>query len=155
MSDLGTGYWEAIWDITGVEYGKHTITAKATDTIGQTSTDSITVYVDNTPNPTMHIDSIDMSKETRGKNMNAIATVKIVDADNSPVEGATVSGHWSGLTEDIDEGATDVNGNVALKSDRVKDASGTFTFTVDNVEKDGWSYNPSANVITDNSTTVG
>jgi hypothetical protein len=92
----------------------------ATDNIGQTSTDSIIVNVDNTPNPTMHIDSIVMSKETRGKNTKAIATVKIVDATGS-VEGATVSGHWSGLTEDIDEGATDANGNVALKSDRVKD----------------------------------
>ena len=155
MSDLGTGYWEAIWDITGVEDGAYTITAKATDTIGQTSTDSITVYVDNMPNPTMHIDSIVMSTKTAGKNTNAIATVKIVDADNSPVEGATVSGQWSGLTSDSDAGATDANGDVALKSDRVKDASGTFMFTVDTVTKDGWSYNPSANVITNNSTTAG
>jgi subtilisin family serine protease len=142
--NLATACWEATWDITGVEDGEHTITATATNIIGQTSTDSITVYVDNTPNPTMHIDSIVMSKETRGKNTKAIATVKIVDATGS-VEGATVSGQWSGLTSDRDAGATDANGNVALKSDRVKATSGTFTFTVDTVTKDGWDYDPEAN----------
>jgi subtilisin family serine protease len=145
MSDLGTGYWEATWDITSVEDGAYTITAKATDNIGQTSTDLITVNVDNTPNPTMHIDSIVMSKETRGKNTKAIATVTIWDSTDNPVEGATVSGQWSGLTSDSDAGATDASGNVALKSDRVKDASGTFTFTVDTVKKDGWTYEPSEN----------
>jgi len=139
-----TGYWEATWDITGVEDGAYTITATATDNIGQTSTDLIIVNVDNTPNPTMHIDSIKMSKETRGKNTKAIATVKIVDA-TGPVEGATVSGHWSELTSDRDAGATDASGNVALKSDRVKATSGTFTFTVDTVTKDGWKYDPEAN----------
>jgi hypothetical protein len=150
-----TDYWEATWDITGVEDGAYTITATATDNIGQTSTDLITVNVDNTPN-TMHIDSIEMSKETRGKNTKAIATVKIVDADNSPVEGARVSGYWSILTTDSDAGATDANGEVALKSDRVKDASGgTFTFTVDNVAKDdGWDYDPEANEDTSDSITV-
>ena len=154
--NLTTEYWEATWESTSVEDGAHTITATATNTIEQTSTDLITVTVDNMPNPTMHIDSIEMSKETRGKNTKAIATVKIVDnADNnSPVEGATVSGHWSGLTTDSDAGATDANGNVALKSDRVKDASGTFTFTVDNVIKDGWTYDPLTNEETSDSIPV-
>jgi hypothetical protein len=141
-----TDCWEATWDSTGVADGEHTITAKATNTIGSTSTDSITVNVDNTPN-TMHIDSIVMSTETRGKNIKAIATVKIVDATGGSVEGATVSGQWSNLTSDSDAGATDANGNVALKSDRVRDASGTFTFTVTNVTKDGWDYAWVENII--------
>jgi subtilisin family serine protease len=149
-----TVYWEATWDSTGVEDGAHTITARATDTIGQTSTDSITVYVDNTPNPTMHIASIVMSKETRGKNTKAIATVTIVDATGGSVEGATVSGQWSELTSDSDVGVTDANGNVALKSDRVKDASGTFTFTVDNVAKAGLDYDPEENVVASGSIPV-
>ena len=148
-----TGYGEATWNSTSVEDGAHTITAKATNTIGSTSTDSIIVNVDNLPNPTMHIASIAMSTKTAGKNINAIAKVKIVDATGS-VEGATVSGQWRGLTSDSDAGATDANGNVALKSDRVKDASGTFTFTVNGVTKDGWTYDPGANVETSDSITV-
>ena len=142
-----TDYWEATWDSTNVEDGAHTITATATNTIEQTSTDSIIVNVDNMPNPTMHIDSIVMSKETRGKNTKAIATVTIRDSTDNPVEGATVSGQWSGLTSDSDAGATDANGNVALKSDRVKATSGTFTFTVTNVTKEGWEYAWEENVV--------
>ena len=96
--NLATDCWEATWDSTSVEDGEHTITATATNTIEQTSTDSIIVNVDNLPNPTMHIDSIETSKETRGKTTKAIATVTIRDSTYNPVEGATVSGQWSGLT---------------------------------------------------------
>ena len=84
---------------------------------------------------TLHVASIEMSTKITGVNTNAIATVTIVDAANSPVEGATVSGMWSYLTSDSDTGTTDANGEVALSSDRVKRASGTFAFTVNGVTK--------------------
>jgi hypothetical protein len=79
--------------------------------------------------------------------------VTIVDANGEPVENANVSGTWSGLTDDSDSGLTDSNGEVALNSDSVKSARGTFTFTVDNVAKDEWNYDSEASV-TSNSTTV-
>ena len=94
----------------------------------------------------MHVAIIEMSLQTRGANVNAVATVTIVDADGNPVEGATVYGQWSGLTSDSDSGVTDASGKVALSSDRVRNVRGTFTFTVTDVTKDGWAYDPSANV---------
>jgi len=103
---------------------------------------------------TMHIHDIVMEPETvsHGPNdfTNAKATVTIVDAIGNPVEGATVSGHWSGATSDTDSGITDGTGQVSLKSDKVKNPSSgtTFTFTVDKVTKDGWTYDSSANVKT-------
>ena len=110
----------------------------------------------------MHVNSIDMSTDskTRGRNtfVWAVAAVTIVNNSGIPVDGATVSGHWSNATSDSDSGVTDASGLVSLKSDSVKNPQlGTkFTFTVDDVAKDDtWSYNPSANVIPDNSTTVG
>ena len=93
----------------------------------------------------MHVSNISMSMKNAGKNKNAIATVTIVDAKNSPVEGAIVSGQWSNLTIDHDFGITDANGMVSMKSDKVKVSSGIFTFTVDDVSLSGWSYNPSTN----------
>jgi subtilisin len=152
-SSTGYWYWETTWDSTGVADGPHTITAKATDTIGQTSIDTITVNVDNTAN-FMHIASINMSTKTAGVNTNAIATVTIADANGSPVEGAAVSGHWSGLTSDSGAGATDAYGRVALESNKVKDASGTFTFTVDDMVLDGWEYDANANKKTSDSIAV-
>ncbi|MCK5031694.1 MAG: hypothetical protein KAR64_09515, partial [Thermoplasmatales archaeon] len=96
---------------------------------------------------TMHVESINMELKKAGINVNAIATVTIVDDGSSaPVEGATVSGTWSGATNDTDSGVTDANGKVSLQSSKVKDpSSGTiFTFTVDDVTKDG--YTPLINV---------
>jgi len=243
--------YSAIWDTTSVVDGAHAITAIATDTIGQTASDSNGVVVDNTPPAQvtglaittvsssqldlswdantetdldhynvyrsttsggpydlvassttnsysntglaasttyyytvsavdtagnegapsaeasgttseapvniMHVASIDMSAariRLHGWYTYATATVTIVDADDNPVEGATVSGHWSGLTSDTDSGLTDINGRVALESDPVKNADGTFTFTVDDVVLSGWTYDPTANAETSDSITV-
>jgi len=111
-----------------------------------------------TPAGTMHVKSVDMSLKTKGPWVNAIATVTIVDnsVPNQPVEGATVYGHWSNATADSDSGITDASGQVSFNSDKVKNpASGTtFTFTVDDVAKAGWTYDSTANVETSNSITV-
>jgi subtilisin len=133
--------------------GVHTVTLTVTDNDGAGASDDVTVTVNKASASTMYVPSIDMSTKTTGVNTNAIATVTVVDADGNPVEGATVSGDWSGLTSDSDVGTTDANGKVALVSDRVKRASGTFTFTVDNVILSGWTYNPDASG-TSNSITV-
>ena len=105
----------------------------------------------------MHVKSIEMSlKKTAGIYVNAIATVTIVYGNVNPVEGATVDGHWSGATSDVDSGVTDIYGKVSLESNKVrKPKRGTiFTFTVDNVSKVGWTYDPLANVETSDSIMV-
>lgn len=119
--------------------------------IAQAIHDGIMAYF--APVGTMHVASIDMSLQTRGPWTNAIATVTIIDADGVPVEGATVSGHWSGATSDSDSEITGAGGKVSLKSDRVKDppSGTTFTFTVDDVSKEGWTYDPGTNVETSDS----
>jgi len=71
--------------------------------------------------------------------------VRIVDTDGSSVAGATVSGHWTGSAMDTDTVTTDENGIATAGSDRTRDTSGMFTFTVDDVSKDGWTYDPGAN----------
>ncbi|RLG40104.1 MAG: subtilisin [Thermoproteota archaeon] len=115
--------------------------------------------VEVTPPPkVMHVESIDMETETiyRGPNpwTRAIATVTIFDDSGLPVDGATVYGHWSGLVSGDVSGLTDANGQVVFESSLVKNAEGTFTFTVDDVVKEGYSYDPSANKETSDSITV-
>jgi hypothetical protein len=105
---------------------------------------------------TMHVSNIEMSLRTRGPWVNAIATVTIVDESGAPVEGATVSGKWSGAASDSESGTTNNKGQVTFKTDRVKNLpSGTiFTFTVDDVTKEGWTYDSGVNVETSDSITI-
>jgi len=138
--------------------GTYTANLTVTDDEGLNDTDTVMVTVTEEPAyPTMHVASIDMSLKTAGPNRNAIALVTIVDADGAPVGGATVEGHWSNATIDTDSGVTGVSGEVALNSDKVRNAlSGTnFTFTVDDVfSLTGWIYDQAANVETSDSITV-
>jgi len=152
-----TGY---TWDFgdnqtgTGIN-STHTYTVEGTYTVNLTvtdgkltDTDTLIVTVTDEPTNTMHIASIVISLKTAGINTNAIALVTIVNATGAPVEGATVEGHWSDATNDIDSDLTDASGQVALESNKLKKApSGTnFTFTVDDVTHSGFTYNASANV---------
>jgi hypothetical protein len=102
----------------------------------------------------MHVDDITMSLKQQGPWTNAVATVTIVDSTDTPVSGATVYGHWSGLTSDSDSDITDGNGQVELSSDKLRNPSGTFTFCVDDVVLSGGTYDPDANVETCDNITV-
>jgi len=143
-----SGYWEADWDSTAVTNGAHTVTVQATDKAGNSAKDTNNFTVDN-PVQTMHVASLDMNlvERWRGWRTYAEATPMVVDFAGNPVEGATVSGHWEGATSDTDSGLTDASGKVTFQSDAVwKAESGTtFTFVIDDVTKDGWTYDPSAN----------
>ncbi len=118
---------------------------------------SITLNITEAPVNTMHVADIVMSKTTqkvKGKYYTyATAVVSIVDVSGVPVQGATVSGNWSGSISGTGTGITDASGKVSLKSGSVKTTAGTFTFTVSGVTKNGWTYDPGANIVTSKSTT--
>ena len=154
--DFGDGTNETIVTPTHVykTSGTYTVNLTVTDNGGLTDTNTTMVTVTEVPAYTMHIANIDMSRDsiTRGRNtfVWAVATVTILDESDSPVEGATVSGLWSGATDDSDSGLTDASGEVVLNSDTVRNAPGgtTFTFTVDDVSLAEWTYDSAANAET-------
>ena len=154
------GYEVASWDTGGTHtYDWDTTTApedalSSIIAIAQDGDDNVVstradVKVDNQTNPdkTMYSAKIYMrgKKYLAGVGV-AEAGMRILDSSGNPVVGATVSGHWSGITSDSDSGVTDANGQYTARSDisKVK-LPGTFTWTIDNVEKSGWSYNSTAN----------
>lgn len=100
------------------------------------------------PPPAMHLASIDLSLVSnpgeRSEYVRAIVTA--VDANNKPVAGATVSGHWEGATRDRDSAITDSKGRTVFSSDEVETPpkGTTFTLVVDEVAKDGWVYDAPA-----------
>jgi serine protease len=161
--DINTYDWDFGDDSTGTgevtthaytTAGIYTVTLTVTDKGGLTDTDTAIVTVTEASILVMHVDNIAMSTKTAGINVNAVATVTVVDAGGGPVAGAIVSGSWSGLTDDVDSGITNENGIVALNSDKLKKANGTFTFTVTDVVKSDWTYNSGDNIETSDSITV-
>ncbi|MBW2643363.1 MAG: S8 family serine peptidase [Deltaproteobacteria bacterium] len=136
--------------------GKYTVTLTVTDDGSPVLTDADTAIVTVTEEPSlvMHVADIAMSTKKAGLNVNAIATVTVVDVGGAPVGTATVSGHWSELTNDSDSMVTDENGTVSLNSNKVKNAIGEFIFTVDDITKDGWTYDSATNVETSNGIAV-
>jgi fibronectin type 3 domain-containing protein len=104
----------------------------------------------------MHIKSIAMALKTSGTYRYATATVTVVNASGKAVSGAKVSGHWSGATSNSGSGSTNSSGQVTLTSNLVRrpPSGTTFTFTVDNIQLSGWTYDSASNVITTNSIKV-
>jgi hypothetical protein len=80
-----------------------------------------------------------------------VAVVTIVNAEGKPVEGATVTGTWSGLVTGSASETTGENGRAIFVSSWIWYRDGTITFTVDDVTKVGWIYDSEANKETSDS----
>ena len=91
------------WDSTSVGDGNHVISATATDTIGQTASDSNNVIVDNAPETFMHIGDLDGSSTAGGQGgkWNAAVTITVHDDSDNPLADATVNGTWSAGTNGL------------------------------------------------------
>ena len=144
-------------DVSGWGAGSYTLYVHGNDSAGNWgATEQVILEVTEASTGTMHVDSIDMELIHRGVFYHATATVTIVDATDNPVGGATVSGHWEDATNDQDSGVTDSDGQTPpLQSNRRWCSSGTtFTFVVDDVTKEGRTYDPDANKETEDSVIV-
>ncbi|MCQ1535410.1 S8 family serine peptidase [Methanosarcina sp. KYL-1] len=114
--------------------GTYNVTLTVTDNQNAVDTDAATVEVtEAATGNVLHIADVSVTTSSRisGKNtfVSATAVVTILDINNSPVEGATVSGYWSGASGDLDSAVTDATGKVTVRSDEVKYKNGTLTFT--------------------------
>jgi len=154
------GVWADI-NVSEWEYDNYTLYVHGRDSAGWGEVVPVLLEVTELPANTSHVHSINMSlgTKTAGKNSftYGIAQVTVMDAAGAAVEGASVEGHWSDVTSDIDSGITDASGQVTLESDEVKNALGgtTFNFTVDGVVLAEWTYDHAANVETSDSITTG
>jgi len=153
-------------NVTGWAVGNYTIYVHGRDASGRWgSVSSVDLAV--TETTFMYVSNIDMSLDIQRlwswRWVRGVATVTIMDTGGSPVEGATVYGHWSGTTRggwgerrewSQRKGevfaVTDNDGQVTFKSRWIY-GGGTFNFTVDDVVLFGWTYNSSLNVETSDS----
>ena len=158
-SPVETVYAEV--NVTGWSLGNYTIYVHGRDAAGYWGNfSSLVLVISDTQN--MHVKSIDMSGEVDWwfifKRTRATAVVTVVDQNGSPVEGAKVYGSWSGMASGSVEGFTDENGQVVFTTDwSYWDwwfVDHTYTFTVTNIELEGWNYTPEENEETSDSITL-
>jgi len=108
----------------------------------------------------MHVVDITMYLVTRGSKTRAQAAVTIHDSGGVGVPEAMVYGHWEGDCPYKESSSlTDANGvapKYNIQSDTITNPpSGTiYIFVVDNVVKDGWTYDPEANIETSDNIVV-
>lgn len=108
-----------------------------------------------TPSNVMHVYSIDMWYEPVKNRYNIYTKVKIVDASDNVVEGASVYLETTlpnGDTISAND-VTDSSGFVTFQYGPTP-KSGTYSSIVTNVVKDDWTYNPDDNMETSESLTV-
>lgn len=128
---------------------------ESTDASNNTATSAEYSFTTTAGGNELHVSNIGMSLRYNGPFTRGVAEVTVVGADGSPIATTTVSGHWSGLTNDTDQFTTNSDGVGSCDSDKLKNSTGWFIFAVDSVFKDGWVYNPAANVETIDSIYVG
>ena len=105
------------------------------------------------PSGDISVYRIKMSPYSSGVARGARATVTVCDSTLTPLQGARVSGSFSGATVGSYSAITDAYGRATVSS-TVHWGGGTWRFRVGKVAKRSWTYDPALNRMTAASITV-
>lgn len=147
---------------TYTQAGNYNVVLTVTDNDGDTATDNLTISV--SPDQSVNTLSLDTfsiaivanSSNAKGGNGNggggngggdstetqAKVTIVVVDENGATMKNATVYGTWSGVASGNASKRTNRRGQVEFTSPSVTAETGTFTFTVTNVVRSGYTYTP-------------
>jgi beta-glucanase (GH16 family) len=130
--------------------GSYSITAKATDNSGLSTTSSaINVTGTSSTATSMSVASIVTGTASAGGGSKfGTAVVTIRDANGNPVPNATVTGTFSGSFNETRSGVTGSNGSVTLTTTAKVKGTVTVNLCVNDVSHSSLTYNSSANAIT-------
>lgn len=132
------------YDSAGTYQARLTVT----DDAGATDSASVTIEVTAATQDELHVGDQVVTREKRRKYERGVDTVLILDQDGQPVAGATVTASYSGPNAGQVSGTTGSDGTVVLVTAWARKAKDTWCFEVTDVAKDGYTYNPAANVVT-------
>ncbi|MGH2569888.1 MAG: FlgD immunoglobulin-like domain containing protein, partial [bacterium] len=138
------------WTVPNTPTTQGLVRVVCSDPSGNAGSDVSNAFftITNTPGPYIWVSNIALQLVTKGRNTNARATVTVRDQNNNPAGSATVSSAWSGLTTDTDVFTTAANGTGSCNSDKLRNATGCWTYTVQNVAKSGYTFRNDLGVLT-------
>lgn len=152
----GPDGWSASWSTTEFADGSYILTATAYDSANQATTSAAVAVVVNNSVSAFHVADLDGAASWINKNSwRARVSVKIVDAADSPLGGATVYGKWSNSVNVV-PGITASDGSIAFESSLSKTIA-AVSFTVTDVRYSTWTYRAEENADPDgdsNGTTI-
>jgi len=120
-----------------------------TDDGGATGSDSVTITVTQSSQNELHVQDQSVSREQINRhNWQGVTTILITDQNNQPVADVLVTINYYGPNQGQVSGLTGADGTVTLYTDRQRNPKGTWCFDIVDVAKDGYTYDPSANVFT-------
>ena len=149
------------WNTTDATPGDYVLNATAsvvpgeTDAVDNSKTTTVAVTVEEAPADVMHVDSVGMWYTKVRGSYEIYTEVKIVDSNGDDVGGATVSIEMTLPTDSTasESGYTGTDGTVTFVYGPTR-LRGTYTSTVVDVGKTGWTYDPTANMETSDSISV-
>jgi PKD repeat protein len=119
-----------------------------TDDDGATAMDSVAVSVAQVSQNKVHVQSQTVSRQTLLRYARGVDEVLVTNQNNQPVAGAVVAAVYSGPNKGTVTGTTGSDGKVTLLTKIKRKPNGVWCFEVTNVAKDGYLYDPVANVVT-------
>ena len=143
----GSDGWSVSWDSASVSDGPHQVTAVATDTAGQTGSDSVSINVSNGVVTTVHVAAMTGSSASAGRGGKWDATIEItvVDDGGAPVGGVSVTTRLS--TGGDVSCTTDSSGTCSVSVMDLKRNDSSVSADVTSLTGGGIVYDPGANVV--------
>jgi serine protease len=150
------------WDTAGASLGDHILKAEASVVSGEMDTGDNSMTTATTikgipSGPAIYVSNITIELQKKGPNYQARAYVTIVGESGPIIKEATVTGDWTLNGSYLNTASNDTRGrgSAVLDSNKLKAQSGdSFTITVTDVAKDGYTYDPDSNIKTSDSVTV-
>jgi serine protease len=121
--------------------GTYTVTLNVTDNGGLIDSDTVLVTITEKPAaPTAYV-SIELSKQTMRSRWRVTATITVKEnnASGPVIAGVRVYGAWSGAYSGTVSGTTSSSGKASFRTGYIR-GSGTVTFTVNRIVKNGVEY---------------
>ncbi len=137
--------YSAQWDTSSHGNGSSAIVhAVATDFGGKQGDDTVVVTVDNA-SAEVHVGDLLGVRVRLGSRWRADVTITVHDHDHNPIDGAVVTGSWSGGANGPDSCTTWSVGRCAVGSPSMKNGVSSVTFSVESIQFGGVTYNALAN----------